>query len=328
MDKESGSTIRGRGNGSLLFNINTNDKFEMFGDFVVYEGVYNFLYGGVVQKEFSVKPYESTIAWNGDPLDAEINIQAIYKTRTNPSPLLDNPINRTIPVELQINLTGQLERPEPEFKFEFPNASSTIKSELNYRLDSKDDTENQALYLLATGGFNRQLQDINFTGTIAERINGLINGIFSDSDNKIKIGLNYEAGQNRPDYNTDDRVGFTLQTKITDRVLINGKVGVPVGGATDSVIAGDVQVDFLLNEEGTLTATVFNRENSIRNFGEEIGYTQGLGIAYSVDFDTFGELLRKIFNKKEEETNEEQLKEKPVSEEKENPLPSGFGIKE
>ncbi|AUC81555.1 N-acetyl-gamma-glutamyl-phosphate reductase [Lacinutrix sp. Bg11-31] len=324
MDKESGSTIRGRGNGSLLFNINTNDKFEMYGDFVVYEGVYNFLYGGIVQKEFSVKPYESTIAWNGKPLDAEIKIQAIYKTRTNPSPLLDNPINRTIPVELEINLSGKLERPDPEFRFEFPNASSTIKSELNYRLDSKDDTENQALYLLMTGGFNRQLQDVNFTGTIAERINGLINGIFTDADNKIKIGLNYEAGQNRPDYNTDDRVGFTLQTKITDRVLINGKVGVPVGGAGDSVIAGDVQVDFLLNEEGTLTATVFNRENSIRNFGEEIGYTQGLGLAYSVDFDTFGELLRKIFNKKEKETPEEEPEKKPISEEKDNPLPSGF----
>ncbi|MEJ6792680.1 MAG: translocation/assembly module TamB domain-containing protein [Lacinutrix sp.] len=324
MDKESGSTIKGRGNGFLNFNINTNNKFNMYGDFIVYEGVYNFLYGGIIEKKFTVKPFESVIEWNGNPLEAEINIFAIYKTTTNPSPLLDNPINRTIPIELEINLTGQLERPEPEFKFEFPNANSTIKSELNYRLDSKDVKDNQALYLLTTGGFNRQLQDINFTGTIAERINGLINGIFTDSDNKIKIGLNYEAGQRRPDYNTDDRVGFTLQTKITDRVLINGKVGVPVGGASDSVIAGDVQVDFLLNEEGTLTATVFNRENSIRNFGEEIGYTQGLGIAYSVDFDTFGELLRKIFNKKVAEKAPNQVEPKTVD--KDTPLPPGFEL--
>ncbi|WP_241489671.1 translocation/assembly module TamB domain-containing protein [Lacinutrix algicola] len=324
MDKESGSTIRGRGNGFLNFNINTNDKFNMYGDFIVYEGVYNFLYGGIIEKKFTVKPYESVIEWNGDPLEAELNIFAIYKTRTNPSSLLDNPINITIPVELEINLIGQLERPEPEFKFEFPNASSTIKSELNYRLDSDTDKENQALYLLTTGGFNRQLQDVNFTGTIAERINGLINGIFTDTDNKIKIGLNYEAGQNNPEYNTDDRVGFTLQTKITDRVLINGKVGVPVGGAGDSVIAGDVQIDFLLNEEGTLTATVFNRENSIRNFGEEIGYTQGLGIAYSVDFDTFGELLRKIFTKQEKEVTEEAPEDEAAPEEKNKELPTGF----
>ena len=50
MDKESGSTIKGRGDGGLLFNINTNDKFNMYGDFVVYEGVYNFLYGGISTK--------------------------------------------------------------------------------------------------------------------------------------------------------------------------------------------------------------------------------------------------------------------------------------
>jgi len=324
MDKESGSTISGRGNGSLLFNINTNGKFEMYGDYVVHEGYYNFLYGGIIEKKFSVKPFESTLAWNGNPLDAEINILALYETRTNPSPLLDNPINRTIPVELEINLTGQLERPEPVFEFNFPNANSTITSELNYRLDSKEDKDNQALYLLTTGGFNRQLQDINFTGTIAERINGLINGIFTDSDNKIKIGLNYEAGQRRPDYNTDDRVGFTLQTKITDRVLINGKVGVPVGGASDSVIAGDVQIDFLLNDKGTLTATVFNRENSIRNFGEEIGYTQGLGLAYSVDFNTFGELLRKILKKKDVETPEKSTPETSNSQDLDNRLPDGI----
>ena len=313
MDRQSGSTIRGRGVGGLLFNINTNDKFNMYGDFVVWEGYYNFLYGGVIEKKFQVTPYESVLRWNGDPLKAQIDIEAVYKTRTNPSPLLDSGISQTIPVELEIKLTGNLEKPEPEFTFEFPNVSSTLKSEINYRLESKEDRDNQALYLLGFGSFNREFRDINLTGTLTERLNSLVNGFFTDSDSKINIGLNYEAGQKRLDYETDDRLGVTLQTKITDRVLINGKVGVPVGGATESVIAGDVQVDFLLNEEGTLTATVFNRENSIRNFGDEIGYTQGLGIAYSVDFDTFGELLRTIFGKKEEEKSIEE--EKPKEEE-------------
>ena len=325
MDRQSGSTIRGRGVGNLLFNINTSGKFNMYGDFVVWEGSYNFLFGGFVQKEFTVKPYESTLAWNGDPLDAVINIQAIYSTRTNPSALLDNAISQSIPVNLNINLIGQLEKPDYDFVFEFPNVSSTIKSELQYRLDSKEERDKQALNLLATGGFSRDLRDVNITGTLNERLNGLINGFFSDGDSKINIGLNYEAGQSRPEYQTDDRFGVTLQTKITDRVLINGKVGVPVGGASESVIAGDVQIDFLLNEDGTLTATVFNRENSIRNFGEEIGYTQGLGISYSVDFDSFGELLRKIFNKKEEE---EAVKEEQNTNEKNNPLPDGIGFKE
>ncbi|RAJ16199.1 uncharacterized protein DUF490 [Olleya aquimaris] len=329
IDKTSGSTIKGRGVGGLLIEINTNNKFDMYGDFVVYEGVYNFLYGGVIQKKFIVEPYVSNLAWNGPPMDAIIDIKAKYVTRANPSPLLDNSINRSIPVELTLELSDRLERPEINYEFNFPNTSSTIRSEIDYRLDSKEEKESQALFLIATGAFSSGLNDINFTGTLTERLNGLVNNLLSSGDGKFNIGVNFEAGQNRPDFQTDNRVGLTLQTKISDRVLINGKVGVPVGGLGDSVIAGDVQVDFLLNEEGTLTAKVFNRENNIRNFGEEIGYTQGVGLSYSVSFDTFGELLRKIFNpEKDNESQEIQEDENPNSNTENNsPFPDDMSFK-
>jgi hypothetical protein len=304
IDKNSGHSLKGRGRGGLLVEINTNGKFNMWGDFSVFEGVYNFAYGGLIQKEFTVQP-GGTIAWDGAPLKATINMNAIYKTQANPSPLLDNPINRSIPVELNINLIGNLERPDQIYDFKFPNVNSTIKSELQYRLESENDRQNQALYLLTTGAFSRGLNELNFSGTIAERLNGIIGGILTTGDSKVNIGINYEAAENRPDYQTSNRVGVTLQTQISDRVLINGKVGVPIGtaDASNAVIAGDVEIDFLLNEEGTLTAKVFNRENSIRNFGEAIGYTQGLGLSYNVDFDTFKELIRSLFKKakKEEE---------------------------
>ena len=323
IDKNTGHSLKGRGRGGLLVEINTNGKFDMWGDFAVFEGVYNFAYGGIIQKEFTVQP-GGTIAWEGDPLNAEINMLAVYNTQANPSPLLDNPINRSIPVELNIALTGDLEHPKPEFTFEFPNVSSTIKSELQYRLESDEDKQNQALYLISTGSFSRGLNELNFSGTIAERLNGIINGIFTSGDSKLNIGLNYEAGQSRPDYQTDDRFGVTLQTQITNGVSINGKVGVPVGGATETVIAGDVEINFLLNEEGTLTAKVFNRENSIQNFGEQIGYTQGVGLSYNVDFDTFKELLQKLF-KKSEKT--EEITNEKIEEENTNVLPDYISIK-
>ncbi len=47
-----------------------------------------------------------------------------------------------------------------------------------------------------------------------------------------------------------------------------------------------------------LNAHVFNRENDINYVGEGIGYTQGLGITYNVEFDTFKEMMQKIFNSK------------------------------
>ena len=304
IDRNLGSSMRGRGEGNLLFEINTNGKFKMWGDFVVYSGTYNFKYGGLFEKEFIVEK-GGKIEWNGDPLNAELNLKAVYTTNANPSMLLDNPTSRSIDVNVEINLTGQLEQPVPDFTFSFPRVESTIKSELEYRLESKESRENQALYLLATGSF---ASDISFGqqayGTIADRVNGLVNSLFTNEDGKLQVGINLKPGEVTTDYRTDSQVGLTLKTKISDRVLINGKVGVPVGGVNETVIAGDVQIDVLLNEDGTLTAKFFNRENNIRNFGEEIGYTQGVGLSYNVEFDTFKELLQIIFsgkNKKEKE---------------------------
>jgi hypothetical protein len=53
-----------------------------------------------------------------------------------------------------------------------------------------------------------------------------------------------------------------------------------------------------LNEDGTLKARFFNRENDINYIGEGIGYTQGLGVSYEVDFNTFKELMQKVFSSK------------------------------
>ncbi len=326
IDKDSGSTIKGKGEGNLGFLINTNGKFNMWGDFVVFEGIYNFKYRGIVEKKFKVKE-GGNIVWEGDPLNAQINLKALYETQANPSVLLDSPINQSIPVELEINLTGPLEQPNPDFTFNFPNVTSTIKSELDYRLSSKEDRDNQALYLLATGGFASGVNDLSFSGTIAERLNGIINGIFGDQNGDFKVGVDLELGQDRPDYETDDRFSVTLQTRISDRLLINGKVGVPFGSANETVIAGDVQIDWLLNDDGTLRAKVFNRENSIRNFGEEIGYTQGLGLSYNVEFDTFKELLQIIFSGKNRKLTKDDKATKTTTDSIDDNLPSFIKMK-
>jgi hypothetical protein len=55
IDRLSGSTINGYGNGNLIMNINSKGKFNMFGDFTVDAGKYNFVYAGILKKEFELK---------------------------------------------------------------------------------------------------------------------------------------------------------------------------------------------------------------------------------------------------------------------------------
>jgi hypothetical protein len=307
VDQTSGSTLRGRGSGNLLLEINTNGKFNMWGDFVVYEGVYNFKYAGLVQKVFKVESGGS-INWNGDPTDAQLDVSAIYALNANPAVLLENPsINRKIPVEVIINLQGEIEQPDITFDIAFPNASSVVRSELEYRMDDRASKELQALFLVTQGAFYSEfgLRQNAITGTLAERASSIVNDIFAGEDGKFQVGVNYVQGDRTPDQQTVDRFGLTLSTQISDRVIINGQVGVPIGGVTESIIVGDLEIDFLLNEDGTLRAKVFNRENNIQFIGEEIGFTQGIGLSYSVDFDTFKELIRKIASTEIKALNEE-----------------------
>lgn len=322
VDQVNNSRLKGRGAGILLLEINTLGKFRMWGDFLVIEGTYDFRYGGLVQKTFTVEP-GGNITWDGRPERANLDLTAKYTTAANPSVLLDNPsVNRKIPVDVLIDLTGELIQPNINFEIGFPNASSIVRSELDYKLQNQEQREKQALFLLASNSFvNDNLQGSGaFSGTIAESVSSLVNDIFAGQDKKFVVGLDYTPGQNTPDQNIADQIGITLSAPINERIIINGKVGVPVGGVNESAVAGDIEVQWLVNEDGTLRINFFNRQADIQFIGEDQIFEQGAGVSYSVDFDTFRELVYKLFNRKLELESEVDL---PVTPD-DNSVPEDF----
>jgi hypothetical protein len=58
VDKVNNSTLKGRGAGTLLIRLDTKGKFNMWGEFTVIEGLYDFRYGGIIQKKIAVIPGE------------------------------------------------------------------------------------------------------------------------------------------------------------------------------------------------------------------------------------------------------------------------------
>ena len=315
IDKRSGSSLKGTGAGNLLIEINTNGKFRMWGDFITYTGTYNFKYGGIIDKRFKVLP-GGTINWEGDPMNATINMSAVYSLYANPSALLEsNNFTKKVATEVVIQLEGDLEQIYPNFEIRFPGMNSVTSAELQYHLDEQDKRQLQALSLLSQGTFigGGGITQQAFTGNLIQTASGLVNEILNDGDGKFDVGLSYEQGGRTPysDLQLEDRLGVTISTQISDRILVNGKIGVPVGGVTETVVAGDVEVQILLNEDGTLSAKIFNKENEIQQFlGDQQGYTQGVGLSYQVEFDTFRELFRKIFKKKDKSPEEEEEPQK------------------
>ena len=319
VDQSSGSTLSGRGSGNILIETNIDGKFNIWGDFIAYEGVYNFKNLGLIDKKFAVEQ-GGTIVWEGDPLEAQLNIEATYQVPggANPALLVDNPnFNRKIPTNVGIQLVGNLIKPDdPVFDISFPNTTGIVVSEINYRLADQERRQLQAISLLSQGIF---ISDVSvsfqgITNNLYEKASDVFSTLLGANEGKLNVGLNYLQGEENPtfDLRTEDRIGLTLSTQISDRILINGKIGVPIDGVEQSVIVGDVQIDFILNETGSLKAKVFNRENDFRYLGDEFGYTQGMGMSYQVDFNTFQELLNKI-NSKALQSIEYDLKQPDVS---------------
>lgn len=304
VDPKTGSSLKGSGEGLMLMEINTNGKFNMYGEFVVVSGKYRHRYGGIIDKTFTVRP-GGNIYWDGSPLGAQLNMEAVYSLNANPAPLLDNSsYARRIPTDVVIRLTGELESPEIAFDIDFPGTNSIIKSELQYRLQDPTVEERNAFFLLAQGTFANDESSINqqaLTGNLIQTGTGLLNQMLGVNNDKLNLGFSYEQGMldKNADIQTENRIGVTVSTQISDKVLLNGRLGVPVGGVSESVVAGDVEVQILLNEEGTLSAKIFNRENEIQQFlADRQGYTQGVGLSYEVDFNNFKELIQHILGQK------------------------------
>lgn len=312
LDKATGSILRGSGVGNLALNIDTNGKFEMFGNLTIDNGEYQFK--NIINKDFEVQK-GGTIVWEGNPYDAQVDITAINYTKANPSVLLDEiASSRKIDVELYTMISGNLSAPNLDFDVKIPNASSVVASELDFKLRNEDDKLTQFFSLLATGAFartenNRTNFDGNaaIAGTLAQKASQLLSNMLESENENFEVGVTYDIGTENSvqDVITDDQLGLEVSGRIADKVIVSGKVGVPVGSNTNSNVIGEVEVKVPLNQAETLQAKVYNRQNEIQfDVVEGEGYTQGVGISYRFDFNNGGEFLEKIGLKKTAEEKE------------------------
>ena len=318
IDEINGSELSGRGTGDLQIEINTNGKFAMFGDYVIDNGIYNFKSSGIINKPFKISK-GGTISWSGNPFEANLNVVAVYTTKANPAILLENfNTNRKIPVDLITNISGSLFNSKQEFDIAIQNSNSTIASELDFVLNDNDlnSKMRQFLTLLAAGTFaNPNGGNINggelLTGTTSNAIGSILSDIISS--NKVRLDLGYSPGgiqTPQDNLNTDDQLDVSLTTQISKNIIVNGKVGVPVGTQTQSSVVGEVKVEVLLNEAGNFRSVIFNRQNEIQYSAQEEGYTQGIGLSYQVNFNSLSDLLKKIgLNKKNKKKKVTQYKD-------------------
>jgi hypothetical protein len=171
LDPLSGDILKANGRGRLKMKAGTIEPFTMTGKYNIDNGSYNFNFQSLIRKPFVLRnDVNNYIEWTGDPLNANIHIEAQYTAENvNLSDLVGNSFKASSssgnsislyhgPVYVIAVLTNKLSKPDISFKFDFPQGSS-LKSDPDFSQFisniEHDNTEmiKQVSYLLVFNSF-------------------------------------------------------------------------------------------------------------------------------------------------------------------------------
>jgi hypothetical protein len=281
-------------------------NISLSGNFTVEQGEYLFTLQGVINKRFTVDPGGS-LTWSGDPYNAVIDLNAVYKLKASLYELMaGSPENQgssqRIPVECRIALTGDLMRPDIGLSIDFPALEERLKDELKQYFSTPEDMNRQMLSLLVLGKFYtpefmRGTYEAATTGLIGNTASDLfskqLSNWLSQINKDVDIGFNYRPGNQI----TNDEIELALSTQIfNDRVTINGNIGnnANPNSINNNELVGDFDINVKLTRNGKLQLKAYNRANNNLIY-ETAPYTQGIGISYKENYNSFGELLKSFY---------------------------------
>ncbi|MFA5326814.1 MAG: translocation/assembly module TamB domain-containing protein [Prolixibacteraceae bacterium] len=301
-----GDVIRSQGYGTMQVSIDNDYNVSLYGEYTVEQGDYLFTLQNVINKKFEIQQ-GGTIEWNGDPYDATLNLNAIYRLKASLKELFANTyenvdFTQRLPILCKIALSKSLNNPDIKFDIELPTAEDRIKDEVRQYISSDEDMNKQILSLLVLGKFYTPEYlrgtytgvNNNLVGTTAsELFSNQLSNWLSQISNDFDIGVNYRPGNEI----TNDEIELALSTQMfNDRVSINGNIGNNSSQRTtanNNGLVGDADVNVKLIKSGKLQLKAYNHANNNLIY-ETSPYTQGVGISYREDFNDFQELWKKM----------------------------------
>ncbi len=298
-----GDMLSAEGIGSLDLRIRPAEGvFNMNGTYTLERGDFQLSLQNIINKKFEISE-GSTIRWSGNPMDALLDITAIYNTRASLQPLLGTTATTTntrqVPVECVITLTDHLSNPTEQFSIRIPNADSEAKTAIANILNTESTITRQFLYLLLTSSFYPEnassgSSSIGSTASAATGIGMLTNQLSNWLSNEnFGIILRYSPKTEA----SSDEVDFGVSTGLFNNRLLIELEGnyllddrMSVGRNQVSNFMGEASVTWLLDHAGTFRLRGFT--HTIDRFDENQGLQQtGIGISAKLEFNRVRDII-------------------------------------
>ena len=306
--------LEGTGNSKdLKLEITQEGDFNMYGNFDITSGKFEFTAKNVISKNFTVNQ-GGTIRWSGNPANAQIDLKAIYEVRTDVSNLYTAAGfappkgSEQVMVQAELIITKSLIQPNIDFDFNFPTDPS-IKDDLGTYLADNNNRSMQALSIIVRRNFapgtgsNLTNQVVGTaTSAVSEFAFNKVNSFISQSNIK-NLDLNIRSFN---DFSATSKLlnqrlilNFSLFSNTGSNNLFNS--GTTLLNQNSNNLTTDFEASFLIRTDASLAAhysyRVLNTTtlNTIDQLSAQ--YVNGVGLVYQRDFDTFGEFLKNFFKR-------------------------------
>jgi hypothetical protein len=311
-------------------------KMNLVGQYEVTKGSVELNFYNLVKRQFQISP-SSTVTWNGNPYNANLDLRAIYNIETSVSSLMasqtagenaviKNRYKQQLPFQVYLDVGGELTSPDLSFKLDMPeDRQGTINGSVYGKItqiNQQDDELNKQVFsLLVLNKFYPESGSDGSQGGAASLARDNLNQALTDqlnafSDNltgNTGINLNFDVNS-YTDYqgsSAQERtdVDVTAQKKLLDdRLVVEAGSQVNVqgqsrAGETQGVL-GNVSVEYLLTEDGRWKLKGF-RKSEYENVIDGQVFVSGIALIFTREFNKFKVLWDKAYRESLTEDEDE-----------------------
>ncbi len=289
IDRESGNTLSANGNGQIELKMK-GDDFNVNGNYNIDSGNYKFVALGLASRDFQIKE-GSSVRFNGDIMESDLNIDALYKTKASLSTLISDTtsVNTRRTVECGISISDRLKNPRLGFSIEIPDIDPTVKSKVENALSTEDKIQKQFLSLIISNSFlpDEQSGIVNSStllySNVSEVMANQLNNILQKLDIPVDLGLNYQ-----PNEKGNDVFDVAVSTQLfNNRVVVNGNIGNRQysSGNSNTDVVGDIDIEIKMNRSGSLRLNLFSHSADQYTNYLDNSQRNGLGLGYQMEFN-------------------------------------------
>ena len=315
IDELNGDNIKVKGNAQLNTGITPSGQPYVLGLYELTSGSYD-LTLPFLKRQFAIEK-GSSLLWTGDPMQAQVDITAVYKIVADvPREDGNSKSFGKIPLDVQLKMSGNLSNPIIDFGIEIGKNAPTDLTEavrndgyLDQIRQNQVEMNKQVFALLITNKFSTGQSNSLFSGINPEAIaRQSVSKILTDQLNllagdiikgvKLDFSLNSTAinteGINKA--KTDLNVGLS-KAFLNDRLKItvgrNFQLENTTGTMNSTEIVDNISLNYNLSKDGRYLFTAY-RKNQYQAILD--GFVVETGVSFSVTFDY--EYFKELFEKK------------------------------